>query len=313
MKINIYAPVIIPTLCRYEHFKRCVDSLSKCTGADKTKLIIGLDYPAKKEHEEGYHKISEYIPTISGFEEIIVQKRDLNYGSSKNGRALYDYVYGFSDRCIFTEDDNEFSPNFLEYINKGLELYKDNPYVIGICGYRYVFEIEDNTQNAFPCIGFSAWGVGLWREKTFLYKNIGTEPLINSILYSWKKSLWMIHRYPTWLNAYMTMKLRHTSYGDFLAALECLFYDKVSIFPKISKVRNHGNDGTGVNCHRVIPELEHQPIDSSDLFEYDDCILQQKPIHLASYLKINPIKRVAILLRYLWFRLTGNDLFRKIV
>ena len=33
-ELHIYAPVVIPTLCRYEHLKRCIDTLSECTGAD---------------------------------------------------------------------------------------------------------------------------------------------------------------------------------------------------------------------------------------------------------------------------------------
>ena len=32
----LYAPVVIPTLCRYEHFKACLESLSLCTGAENT-------------------------------------------------------------------------------------------------------------------------------------------------------------------------------------------------------------------------------------------------------------------------------------
>ena len=57
----IYAPVIIPTLCRYEHFVRCVESLRKNTWAQYTDVYIGLDYPAKESHREGYEKIKDYL------------------------------------------------------------------------------------------------------------------------------------------------------------------------------------------------------------------------------------------------------------
>lgn len=43
--VDNFAPVIIPTLCRYEHFKECLESLSRCTWAEKTEVYIGLDYP----------------------------------------------------------------------------------------------------------------------------------------------------------------------------------------------------------------------------------------------------------------------------
>lgn len=43
MEIKNYAPVIIPTLCRYEKFRNCIETLSKCTGADKTTHITPLN------------------------------------------------------------------------------------------------------------------------------------------------------------------------------------------------------------------------------------------------------------------------------
>ena len=36
--MNNFAPVLIPTLCRYDHLKRCIESLSACTHAEKTDL-----------------------------------------------------------------------------------------------------------------------------------------------------------------------------------------------------------------------------------------------------------------------------------
>ena len=52
-EIREYAPILIPTLNRYEHFKRCVESLAKCTHAEKTELVIGLDYPPSERYQKG--------------------------------------------------------------------------------------------------------------------------------------------------------------------------------------------------------------------------------------------------------------------
>lgn len=309
MKIKEYAPVIIPTLCRYEHFVRCVESLRRCSGAEHTTLIIGLDYPLYDSHKIGYDQICKYIPTIYGFKEVIVHKREYNYGPSKNIKALYAYVYSISDRCIYSEDDNEFSPNFLEYINKGLELYKDNPHIVGISGYNYIFIKNDMNNDAYPCVGFSAWGCGLWRDKHMRYEDIGADMFVKSILNSWKKSFRIFKSYPTWLNACLTMFFHHRQFGDHLMALECLLYNKVTIYPRVSKVRNWGNDGTGVNCKKNIYDFQTQQIDDKYSFEYNKDVLQQPPIHIASYMKVSFIKRVVVLLRYVWYRMTGKDLF----
>ncbi len=53
MEITTYAPVLIPTLNRYEHFKRCLESLELCTGADKTDVYVGLDFPPSEKYHKG--------------------------------------------------------------------------------------------------------------------------------------------------------------------------------------------------------------------------------------------------------------------
>ena len=57
----IYAPVIIPTLNRYEHFKNCLESLEACVGADFTDVYVALDYPPSEKYVEGWKKIDIYL------------------------------------------------------------------------------------------------------------------------------------------------------------------------------------------------------------------------------------------------------------
>ena len=63
-----YAPVLITTCNRYEHLKRCVESLSKCTLASETDLIISVDYPPSDKYVDG----NELSPLFFG-----VSKRKL--------------------------------------------------------------------------------------------------------------------------------------------------------------------------------------------------------------------------------------------
>ena len=135
-RINSFAPVIIPTLNRYDHLRRCIDSLAKCIHAKETELIIGLDYPPSEKYEGGWKKIREYLPTVTGFKKVTIIIRDHNLGAVGNMNALIDYSNKLYDRYIFSEDDNEFSPCFLDFVNKGLEIYKDNRKVLSVCGFN---------------------------------------------------------------------------------------------------------------------------------------------------------------------------------
>ena len=116
-----YAPVIIPTLCRFEHFKICIESLSNCTWAEYTEVYIGLDYPAKESHWDGYNQINDYLSLCGNlnFKKLHVIKRPYNYGFGAKGNlaTLKNDILKISDRIIISEDDNIFSPNFLMYIN----------------------------------------------------------------------------------------------------------------------------------------------------------------------------------------------------
>ncbi len=42
MEEKVYAPMLIPTLCRDQHFMRCIESLKKNTWAKYTMSILGL-------------------------------------------------------------------------------------------------------------------------------------------------------------------------------------------------------------------------------------------------------------------------------
>ena len=120
---RIFAPIIIHTLNRYKHFKRCLESLERCTCADQTDVYVGLDYPPSDKYVEGWKKIDAYLvekEKNNGFKRLYVKRRNHNYGvgnDNSNGSALMKEVKEVSNCYIFTEDDNEFSPDFLSYCN----------------------------------------------------------------------------------------------------------------------------------------------------------------------------------------------------
>ena len=111
MIIRQFSPVLIPTLNRYTHFKKCIISLSKCKHADKTDLIISLDFPLKDIHWEGYNKIKEFLPKIRGFKSVYIIERKINFGPINNYFESRKEVLNSYDKIIFSEDDNTFSPN----------------------------------------------------------------------------------------------------------------------------------------------------------------------------------------------------------
>lgn len=266
-----FAPVVVPTLNRNEHLRRCIESLAKCTYAKDTELIIGLDYPPAEKYEGGWKQICEYLPTVTGFKKVTVLNREKNLGAVANMNALIDYVCQSYDSFIFTEDDNEFSPNFLEFINKGLEKYHDNPRVFSISGYNYPIDMGEYDKNIYGSIHFSAWGCGFWKHKLL---TVTKKDLIKFILVP-SHFFKILFRLPFKFLILPVMLSRHDIYGDSCYELYCCVNNWVSIFPTVSKVRNWGRDGSGL--HGQTDENDpcfNQVIDKTDTFEYDEVELK---------------------------------------
>lgn len=268
---NVFSPVIIPTLNRYNHLRRCVESLARCTHAKETELIIGLDYPPSEKYEEGWEMICDYLPTITGFKKVTILKRDHNLGAFENMNSLFEYVEKYSDRCIFTEDDNEFSPNFLEFINKGLDKYKDNPEVLSISGYNYPINMEGYDKNIYASFHFSAWGCGFWKDKRL---TLTSKELLKFVFIP-THFVKLLFKSPEHIISLLYMVSKNMVHSDACYEIFSCVNNKVSIFPSISKVRNWGHDGSGEHGE-VNPNEDlcyNQTIDMDSTFDYNEISL----------------------------------------
>jgi len=268
------APVLIPTLNRYAHFERCVESLSACTHADKTDLYVAFDYPLTESHWDGYNKINEYLPTIKRFKSVNIIRREKNFGGRGNIADARKAIFEKYDRMILSEDDNEFSPNFLDYINKGLDKFEDDEDVLAVCGYQFPVSESSiaSNNNYYQCRSLSAWGFGTWKSK---WKVFHFSPVIlEESLKNWRNVLNMYRRNPSSLLTVLNfIKNKKNLYGDMAIGFYMSHNPKCHcVFPVISKVRNNGHDGSGEHCG-ILPDnnyFESQEIDSETEFEFSD-------------------------------------------
>lgn len=267
-----YAPVIIPTLCRYEKLKLLIQSLLKNSYAKDTELVVGLDYPPSEKYEEGHRLIREYLPSVTGFGKVTIIEHSENKGALRNEAFLIDYVYSLGyDRCIFTEDDNEFSPNFLEYMNKGLTKYRQCPEVFSISGYNYPIDMGNYDKNIWASYKFSAWGCGFWKEKRL---TVTKKELVRFVLKP-THFFKILFNLPVKLFILPVMLSRHDIYGDSCYEVYSCVNNWVSIFPTLSKVRNWGRDGSGLHGQTDNDDpCYNQLIDTATTFDFDDIELK---------------------------------------
>jgi hypothetical protein len=242
----MYAPIVIPTLNRYQHLHRCLLSLCKCKEAIATDLYIALDYPSKESHWMGYNEIKKLLSDFIGFQSITIIERESNYGAQTNLVTAMNQIFETHEHVIITEDDNEFSPNFLDYSNQSLLNYKDNPEVFAICGYNYPVELpKDLKSNMFLWKGYSGWGCAMWKDK--LEKLSLDIDEVNSFLGN-PKNIKTLNKYSGhYLPALLEIVNKNHMTGDTFVSMYLLKNKMYCLFPTISKVRNYGHDGTGVH------------------------------------------------------------------
>lgn len=266
---TLYAPVFIPTLCRYEHFKRCVESLSICSHANNTELIIGLDYPPHERYKEGYNKIKEYITQINGFKKITLFEHKNNLGAIKNWRFLEAYCSENFDIYIGTEDDNEFSPCFLDYMNKALHLYWDNPKVSSVTGYSDVCCYNQEGHHTYFCYADSAWGLGMWRHKEKEIKELlMTNDFLKKKMKNIRTGLAFFQKFPARFGMLIQMLRKGDNWDDVKRSSINYFTGRYQLRPTISLCRNWGYDGSGEHCSQNT-EYSNQQISSSIIFDYE--------------------------------------------
>lgn len=251
MQVENPAPVLITTLNRSVHFKRCVESLALCTLADKTELFIALDYPLHHKHKTGYEEIKKYLPSIQGFKSIIVIERDINFGAVHNLFRSVGEVLEKYDKVIISEDDNIFSSDFLLFVNKGLDLYEDRKDIFSVSGYQYpVLLPKDYQEEVYIWKGFSAWGFGIWREKCkgINWKDDAVLAEIKKFVGNYRQLKKLNKVANHYVPALLSMLQKNQVDGDGFISLYQFTHNMFSVFPKISRVRNTGHDGSGLNC-----------------------------------------------------------------
>ena len=284
-----YAPIIIPTLDRYEKLKTCLESLSKNTGASETDLFISLDYPPSDRYISGYEKIKNYLMSLNdlGFRSCKVFYHEKHIGAKANGKFLVDMIKKDYDRYIFTEDDNVFSPCFLDYINKGLELFEDDERVSFICGYNTETKPADKESSIRADNYFGTWGYGTWIKKHNNIEDQITRENFRRVLKDTDTCLRLYKNKPDLFRYFFEAAMSEKSdvgrvYGGYLYDNgEIAFIDHTcgpvmyingyhTIYPDKSLVRNTGvEDGSGNHtCIWTDYDYSKQMISDDKIFEY---------------------------------------------
>ena len=261
------APIGVSTYSRINHLKQTIEALQKNTLAKESNLYIFSDAP-KAGDEEKIAKIRNYIHTIDGFKSVNIIERKTN-SRVKNNRGGIKQLLDEYGRIIFMEDDIVTAPGFLQFMNDGLDFYKDDKRVLSIAGYCPPIKMPNNyNEDIFLLQRFSAWGFATWEEKfnpfSFELEKHGINKFLNNKISvkEFKKN--GEDMYPMLISE----KEGKLDALDVKLMFYEFKYDMFSLYPQRTLTQNIGLDGSGVHCGAT-NKFHHKKLwDKTDNFQF---------------------------------------------
>ncbi len=245
------APIILFCYNRPSNLKFTIESLKKNPLCEKSELFIfkdGLKNNPTKNQQILDHEIIDYLEKIDGFKKVNITYREKNIGLVNNILDGLSTIFKEYSAAIVLEDDLEFSEDFLEFMNEGLNFYKKDKNVGSVSGYSFGYEKLKLKDQLIATNRHSSWGWGTWKDR-------------------WENIDWEIKDFENIRNNKIIQQEFNKAGNDFFNmlrknqegriqswAIKWNYHNfklnRFCIVPRLSKVNNTGTDSKGTNFSR---------------------------------------------------------------
>jgi hypothetical protein len=240
-----YAPIALFVYNRTQHLMKTIAALKTNTLALSSRLIIFSDGPKSDKQLNNVKDVRKYIRTIKGFKSVEIVERDINWGLSKSIICGLTQTCNHYGKVIVLEDDIMTSKYFLQFMNDGLERYRDDGRVASING--YVYPIKKKLAGPFFLRCADCWGWATWKRGWDLFEEDG-RVLLQKIE---EKKLIRKFDFNNQYGFYNMLQEQIVGKNNSWAIrwyASTFVADKLSLYPTRSLVHNIGNDSSGVHC-----------------------------------------------------------------
>ena len=176
----MYAPIVIFVYNRVDRIKNLIKSLVINPESKLSDLYIFSDGPKNDDAVDKVKEVRDYIDTLTNlddFKSVYITKSEQNKGLAKSIIDGVTYVMNKHERAIIIEDDNILAPDFLDYMNRGLEYYKNNPKIWALSGFSRKMDFPaDYNHDIFIIQRISSYTWASWKDR-------------------WEKTEWNVEKY----------------------------------------------------------------------------------------------------------------------
>jgi Glycosyl transferase family 2 len=239
------APIAIFAYKRPEHLRSTLDSLKRCDGFAGSKIIVFGDGPKTRSDHDAVETTRRIVRAELG-SQAEYHFRDKNAGLAASIMDGVNQVTQRFGRVIVLEDDLDLSPNFLAYVNAGLDRYEQETRVYQISAQLFDTPELHERHEALFLPFTTSWGWGTWRRAWDRFDPTaeGWQQLRTDRALRRQFNLGESYDFSTMLERQMA------GFGDSWAIrwYWSVFRNKgVACFPPVSLVRNTGLDGSGTH------------------------------------------------------------------
>lgn len=271
------APLIVFAYNRPDHLKETLKALSKNEEAHMSDLFVFIDGP---KSEKGIEKNKEVEEVARSFKEGFFKKVDI-INSEKNKGLANSVIAGVTriineyGKAIVTEDDSVCSSNYLGFMNKALDYYRNDDSAWSVGGFTVPMDIPVDyhydiikTQRVSSC----AWAT--WKDR-------------------WEKIAWDMPDYKRFRFDFKKRK-EFNKWGDDRASMlddqmnsrinswairfDYYMYKNrmYNIIPRYSLVKNIGFDGSGTHNGKIENNISTANIHKGSDFLFDHIDIDEK-------------------------------------
>jgi len=160
------APILLFTYKRLDTLKQTVDALQKNPLSASSELFVFSDGAKNENDAHLVTEVREYLQQVNGFKSIQYFFSETNKGLAASIISGVSNVLKIHNSVIVLEDDLIVTPNFLAFMNKGLEEYASASKAFSISGYSFdLSPSAKQTDDAYFLNRGWSWGWATWKDR----------------------------------------------------------------------------------------------------------------------------------------------------
>ena len=286
-------PLALFVYNRLDHTKQTINHLLK---NDLNDIVLYIFSDGPLQHDiNSVNEVRQYIRSITDFEEIHIIESSENIGLACSIINGVSKILDEFDSIIVLEDDLIVSKYSIDFMKTSLDLYADNPRVMSISGYSLpLFSDDDKISDTYFLDITTSWGWATWKKSWALFEK-NPDKLINTFTKQDIFNFNINNSENFWRQVLFNKKGILNTWAIFWYA--SIFINRgLTLFPKISMVKNIGHDGTGTNC--IKSDRFNTLLDQNKITYFE------KKIEVNNFAK-NKLEK--------FYRSTNVNLFRKLL